>query len=197
MSRSLVIVAACLHAHTRKFVGSWSFWSDRLQAHRNSSPFRNPCSFAFTGGGTIYGCSRVHVRATERELMVLYCAADLLWATRIKSTADALGVPCRPARTVEMLEARLSDSPVRALLVDLEAGENALALIRRLRRARTSEPASLTTTQSGGRQSRRCVSSPGLRTSMSRAFRKPRRSVPMPSWPAGRSADRFRAYLRP
>lgn len=82
--------------------------------------------------------------------MVLYCAADLLWATRIKSTADALGVPCRPARTVEMLEARLIDSPVRALLVDLEAGENALALIRRLRRARTSEPASLTTTQSGG-----------------------------------------------
>ncbi len=83
--------------------------------------------------------------------MVLYCAADLLWATRIKSTADALGVPCRPARTVEMLEARLSDSPVRALLVDLEAGENALALIRRLRPDRIAAPgADAPSTQPGG-----------------------------------------------
>ena len=64
--------------------------------------------------------------------MVCYCAADLLWATRIKSTADALGVPCRPVRNLEMLEARLVDSPVRSLIVDLES-ENGLSLIRRLR----------------------------------------------------------------
>ncbi|MFN0134277.1 MAG: histidine kinase [Phycisphaerales bacterium] len=53
--------------------------------------------------------------------MVLYAAADLLWATRIKSTAEAMGVAARPARTVEMLRARLADSPVRLLIVDLEA----------------------------------------------------------------------------
>src|SRR5262245_18800779 len=65
--------------------------------------------------------------------MILYCAADLLWATRIKATAESLGIPCRPARSVEMLEARLADSAVRALIVDLDSGEAALSLIRALR----------------------------------------------------------------
>ncbi len=64
--------------------------------------------------------------------MVCFCAADLLWATRIKSTADALAIPCRPTRNLEMLEARLVDSPVRSLIVDLEA-ESGMSLIRRLR----------------------------------------------------------------
>lgn len=67
--------------------------------------------------------------------MILYCAADLLWATKIKATADAIGVPCRPARTVEMLDARLADSEVRALIVDTEAGPVTLDLIARLRAA--------------------------------------------------------------
>ncbi len=65
--------------------------------------------------------------------MILYCAADLLWATRIKGTADSLGIPCRPARTPEMLAARLADSDVKGVIVDLEAGEGALAVIRALR----------------------------------------------------------------
>src|SRR4051812_7901338 len=67
--------------------------------------------------------------------MIVFCAADLLWATKIKSTADALGIPCRPVRNLEMLEARLADSPggVKALIVDLEAGEAVLDLIRRAR----------------------------------------------------------------
>jgi hypothetical protein len=52
---------------------------------------------------------------------VLYLAADLLWATRIKGTADQLGVPCRPVRNAEMLRARLADTPVAALIADLEA----------------------------------------------------------------------------
>ena len=65
--------------------------------------------------------------------MICFCAADLLWATRIKSTADALGIPCRPVRNLEMLEARLVDSPVRSLIVDLDSGEPGMSLIRRLR----------------------------------------------------------------
>ncbi|USN97896.1 MAG: hypothetical protein H6810_06785 [Phycisphaeraceae bacterium] len=65
--------------------------------------------------------------------MVLYSAADLLWATRIKSTADAMGVPCRPARTAAMLRARLGDSEVRAVLLDLDAPEQAWELLAVLR----------------------------------------------------------------
>jgi hypothetical protein len=65
--------------------------------------------------------------------MILYCAADLIWATRIKATADSMGIPCRPARSVEMLEARLLDSKVRAVIVDLDAPEAALLIIRSLR----------------------------------------------------------------
>lgn len=65
--------------------------------------------------------------------MVLYAAADLIWATRIKATADALGVACRPVRSLEMLEARLADSTIGALIVDLDAADLAMPLIRRVR----------------------------------------------------------------
>jgi CheY-like chemotaxis protein len=68
--------------------------------------------------------------------MLLYAAADLIWASKIKATADALGVPARPVRTMEMLEARLADTPqIAALLVDLDKGDEGLALISRLRDA--------------------------------------------------------------
>lgn len=65
--------------------------------------------------------------------MLLYHSADLLWASKIRSVADALGLAARPVRTLEMLEARLADSPVAALCVDLDAPDVALALIDRLR----------------------------------------------------------------
>lgn len=66
--------------------------------------------------------------------MLLYAAADLIWASKIKATADALGLPARPVRTLEMLEARLADtSEIAALLVDLDKGADGLALIARLR----------------------------------------------------------------
>lgn len=65
--------------------------------------------------------------------MILYHSADLLWATRIKGTADALGIVARPVRSIDMLDARLADSPVRALIVDLDAPEIAINLINHLR----------------------------------------------------------------
>lgn len=65
--------------------------------------------------------------------MVLYHAADLLWATRIKKTGEAVGVSCRPVRSVEMLDARLADSDVRGLIVDLDSPEVSLELIRAMR----------------------------------------------------------------
>ena len=52
---------------------------------------------------------------------ILYCCADLLWATKIKSLADALKIPARPARDAAMIAARLADTAVAAVLVDLEA----------------------------------------------------------------------------
>ncbi len=71
--------------------------------------------------------------------MILYFAADLLWASRIKATADALGLPARPVRTLEMLEARLADTEPVALLADLDKPETALVLINRLRAPSASE----------------------------------------------------------
>jgi hypothetical protein len=65
--------------------------------------------------------------------MVLYAASDLVWSTRIRAAAEDAGVPSRPVRDVGMLEARLADSPVRALVVDLEAFEMAMSLLSRLR----------------------------------------------------------------
>lgn len=69
--------------------------------------------------------------------MLLYLAADLIWATKIKASAEALGLPCRPVRTMDMLEARLAEwsdaDPIAALLLDLEKPEEALAFIARMR----------------------------------------------------------------
>jgi hypothetical protein len=71
--------------------------------------------------------------------MILYLAADLIWATKIKGVADALGIPCRPVRNLEMLEARLTDSPVAALLLDLEKPEEAMSFLTRLRGEKATE----------------------------------------------------------
>ncbi|MGD9791626.1 MAG: hypothetical protein AB7Q00_12750 [Phycisphaerales bacterium] len=69
--------------------------------------------------------------------LILYNAADLMWASKIKATAESLGLAARPVRTLDMLEARLTDPnpphPV-ALLVDLDSPpELALSLINRAR----------------------------------------------------------------
>ncbi len=61
--------------------------------------------------------------------MILYFTADLIFATRIRSTAEALGVPARPARTVERLRELLREEAVNAIIIDLEAGEAAIDLI--------------------------------------------------------------------
>lgn len=65
--------------------------------------------------------------------MILYLAADLIWATKIKETATALDIPCRPVRNPEMLAARLADSPVVAFLADLDVADTAIDLISRAR----------------------------------------------------------------
>lgn len=73
--------------------------------------------------------------------MIVYCCADLIFSTRVRSTADSLGVTTRPVRDAEMLQKRLDrvddgkpNEPVDALLVDLDTGERGLALIGHARR---------------------------------------------------------------
>jgi CheY-like chemotaxis protein len=70
--------------------------------------------------------------------MILYLAADLMWSSKIRSTGDELGISMRPVRSLEMLEARLADSPVRAVVLDLEVPEVAMQIIQRLRGERAS-----------------------------------------------------------
>jgi len=76
--------------------------------------------------------------------MLLYLAADLIWGTKIKATAAAVGVNARPVRTLEMLEARLGDQtaedPIRGVLLDLEKPEEAMAMLARLKASPTPTP---------------------------------------------------------
>ncbi len=65
--------------------------------------------------------------------MILYLAGDLLWASKIKAEALAAGVTARPVRTPAMLEERLSEGGVRALIVDLDRAEEAMAMLGRVR----------------------------------------------------------------
>lgn len=68
--------------------------------------------------------------------MVIYCTTDLIFATRIRATAEAQGAVTRPARDAAMLRARLDrvddgkpNHRVRLVMIDLEMGEAALELI--------------------------------------------------------------------
>jgi CheY-like chemotaxis protein len=68
--------------------------------------------------------------------MVIYCGTDLIFATKIRSTADELKVPTRPARDAESLRKRLErvddgrlNDPVTGVLIDLEMGDDGLALL--------------------------------------------------------------------
>ena len=72
--------------------------------------------------------------------MIVYCCADLIFATKVRSTCDALGAVSRPARNGEMLQKRLErvddgkpNDAVDLLLIDLDLGEPALDLIQQAR----------------------------------------------------------------
>lgn len=71
--------------------------------------------------------------------MLLYLAADLIWATKIKCAAEALGLEARPVRTMDMLRARLHDTDPKALLLDLDTADTALEMIRLMRGDKKNE----------------------------------------------------------
>jgi hypothetical protein len=68
--------------------------------------------------------------------MFVYCCADLLFSTKVRSTAEAMSLSCRPARDVEALSKRLEqiddgklNEPVTGVVVDMDLGDAALQLI--------------------------------------------------------------------
>ncbi|MEX0777459.1 MAG: hypothetical protein WD042_17275 [Phycisphaeraceae bacterium] len=69
--------------------------------------------------------------------MIIYCCPDLLFASKITATANALGASHRPARNAEMLRNRLNkvddgklNEAVTGVVVDLGLGDDALDLVR-------------------------------------------------------------------
>ncbi|MEM6854408.1 MAG: hypothetical protein AAF593_08365 [Planctomycetota bacterium] len=69
--------------------------------------------------------------------MLIYSCSDLIFATKIRSTAEVLRVESRPARNLDMLRARLDqvddgkvNEPVTVVMIDLELGEQAFELIK-------------------------------------------------------------------
>lgn len=72
--------------------------------------------------------------------MIIYCCVDLIFSTKIRSTAEHLGVPARPAHNTQMLCDRLEqvdddrlNDPVTAVLIDLELGNLALDMIKQVK----------------------------------------------------------------
>ena len=68
--------------------------------------------------------------------MIIYCCHDLIFATKVHSTAEALGLVCRPARDAAALMNRLNrvddgkaNDPVTGVVVDLTIGDEAPGLI--------------------------------------------------------------------
>ena len=69
--------------------------------------------------------------------MIVYCCHDLIFATKIHSTAQSLSLVCRPARDAKALRNRLNrvddgkpNDPVSGVVIDLTIGEAALDLIK-------------------------------------------------------------------
>lgn len=69
--------------------------------------------------------------------MIVYACADLIFATKIRSTAESLGVTTRPARDAEALQKRLdqfddgrANDAVSAVFLDLDLADQAIALVR-------------------------------------------------------------------
>jgi CheY-like chemotaxis protein len=72
--------------------------------------------------------------------MIVYCCADLIFATKVRSTAESLGIVTRPVRDADMLQKRLdrvddgkANEPVTGLIVDLDTGAAGLDMIDQVR----------------------------------------------------------------
>jgi hypothetical protein len=71
--------------------------------------------------------------------MIVYACSDLIFATKVRATAEALAIATRPTRDAEALRRRLNrvddgkgNDPVTGVIIDLDLGDAALALIRQV-----------------------------------------------------------------
>lgn len=78
--------------------------------------------------------------------MIVYCCSDLLFSTRIRATAESMGIASRPGRDAAALTARLDqvddgrcNDPVTGVLIDLDVPE-ALELISHAKAHATNVP---------------------------------------------------------
>jgi CheY-like chemotaxis protein len=78
--------------------------------------------------------------------MVVYCCADLIFATKVRSTAESLGVTTRPVRDAAMLQKRLDrvddgkcNDAMTGVLIDLDVPEGP-DLIRQIKRSSPQVP---------------------------------------------------------
>ena len=72
--------------------------------------------------------------------MIVYSCQDLIFATKIRSTAEALDLPSRPARNSDALQRRLDqiddgkiNEPVSVVLIDLDLGDVGLDHIQQVK----------------------------------------------------------------
>ena len=72
--------------------------------------------------------------------MIVYSCHDLVFATKIRSTAESLQLPNRPARGSQALADRLKqvddgklNEPVTAVLIDLDLADAALELVEQVK----------------------------------------------------------------
>lgn len=79
--------------------------------------------------------------------MVIYCCSDLIFATKIRSTSDALGIPSRAVQNLQALANRLNqvddgrlNEPTSVILIDLELGAKALDMLRQIKAHDTKMP---------------------------------------------------------
>jgi hypothetical protein len=61
--------------------------------------------------------------------MIACCSADLTWGSRIGQAAAGVGLDCRFARDPDALSRLFDAGPLCGMLVDLDLGEAAFALI--------------------------------------------------------------------
>ncbi len=71
---------------------------------------------------------------------LLLFAKDLLFETRIRSTAETLGITLRSARDSRTILGLLANSDVAGLIVDVDCGEDAVAAVESARQANASLP---------------------------------------------------------
>lgn len=79
--------------------------------------------------------------------MIVYCCSDLIFATKIRSTAQTMGVETRPARDVDALRNRLDrvddgkcNDAVTSVLIDMDLEDKALALLALVKQHSPSTP---------------------------------------------------------